>query len=138
MSTLITVSCLGQIVVLLIIFIGFVREKKINMQLKGEREQDYYSAKRKAYIELVDRLNVDFFENRQELTSRDLDFFYKEIFIYVSDDIAREFFIFNRFYQEFVRKYKFISLQEIEYSCKYMGRLISNIRDMARKEFANI
>lgn len=139
MSDTLIISCVGQIVVLLVIFIQqIILDRNINMQLKNERKREYYAEKKEAYKILIDKLNVDFFEGKDELRSRDLDFFYKDVFLYVSDDIVKEFFKLNRFYQEFIKRYENLNINEIECSCRYLGRLISNIRDLARKEYAQI
>lgn len=139
MSDTLIISCVGQIVVLLVIFIQqIILDRNINMQLKNERKSEYYAEKKEAYKILIDKLNVDFFEGKEELRSRDLDFFYKDVFLYVSDDIVKEFFKLNRFYQEFIKRYENLNINEIECSCRYLGRLISNIRDLARKEYAQI
>ena len=139
MSDTLIISCVGQIVVLLVIFIQqIILDRNINMQLKSERKKEYYAERKEAYKILIDKLNVDFFEGKEELRSRDLDFFYKDVFLYVSDDIVKEFFKLNRFYQEFIKRYKQLNIKEIECSCRYLGRLISNIRDLARKEYAQI
>ena len=139
MSNFLIISCVGQIVVFIAIFLEFIfGGRSSELQLKSERKKVYFTEKREAYKKLINRLNVDFFDGRDELKSQDLDFFYKEIYLYVSDDIVKEFFVLNRFYQELVKNYKQYNLQEIESSCRRIGRQIGAIRDLARKEFEKI
>ena len=80
MSNFLIISCVGQIVVFIAIFLEFIfGGRRSELQLKSERKKVYFTEKREAYKKLINRLNVDFFDGRDELKSQDLDFFYKEI-----------------------------------------------------------
>ena len=139
MSDALIVAIIGQTVTLAIVFIQqWFSNRNLKLQLKNENKKQYYMEKRQAYKMLIDELNVDFIDRLFLGETVDLNFFYKEVYLYASREI---FILFGKFSDSFENFKKAILDKDDEKSKTYareMSEWASKIMERAKKEFEDM
>ena len=139
MSETLIIAIVGQIATILTIVLQqILSSRNVKIQIKLEIKKEYYKEKCKAYKLLISTLNIDFIENKTELNIKDLDFFYKDVFLYVSENISTAFHLFYNIYFELATNKKSLSQEQIQEDYRLLGMYASQVRNLARKEFEDM
>lgn len=87
MSETLIIAMIGQIVTLLVVFIQQIfNHRNLKLQIKNNNKKEFNIEKRNAYKLLISKINIDFLTAaNSDLTY--FDFFFKEVYLYASNEI---------------------------------------------------